>query len=89
MVDIPPSILIAKVLSILLASDTLTARTSSSDLGIIPDIVRAAEDSLLIMVARLTISSAQSRTDHALDRRLFVPTCITIASGFLRIIGLI
>ena len=80
MVDIPPSILVAKSF-VLLTPDTLTARTSSSDLGIIPDIARSAEDSLLIMVARLTISSTQSRTD-ALDRRLLVPTCITIASGF-------
>ena len=78
MVDIPPSILIAKSFSILLTPDTLTARTSSSDLGIIPDIARSAEDSLLIMVARLTISSAQSRT-YALDRRRLVPTCITIS----------
>lgn len=77
-----------KVLSILLTPDTLTTRTSSSDLRIIPDITRSAEDSLLIMVAWLTISSAQLCTD-ALDRRLLVPTCITIALGFLRKTGLI
>ena len=67
---------------------TLTMRTSSSDLRIIPDITRSAEDSLLIMAAKLTISSAQLCTD-ALDRRLLVPTCITIALGFLRKTGLI
>ena len=88
MVDIPPSILVAKSLKYLLTPDTLTARTSLSDLGRIPDIARSAEDSLLIMVARLTSSSAQSRTD-ALDRRLLVPTCITITSGFRRKTGLI
>ena len=43
MVDKPPSILVAK--GNLLTPDTLTARDSSSDLGIIPDIASLQADS--------------------------------------------
>ena len=89
-VDIPPSILIATSFEYLVDTWHLNGedfiirswnntRYRKIDRGFVTN-----HDSY----CRLTISSAQSRTD-ALDRRLLVPTCITIASGFLRKIGLI
>ena len=90
MVDIPPSILIAKSFKYLVD----TWHFNDEDFIIRPQNNTGYHKigwgfiTNLIMVARLTISSAQLCTD-ALDRRLLVSTCITIALGFLRKTGLI